>query len=390
MEIEEQAIPSGKNFWIGFAVGWTAYFLVVLSFEAPRTSGDIAEAARTAFLLLLPFVVTTGVVSFNRRRLLSPEWSLGQTLKVHALVGLAFSVTTAALMHGVSYLFEIPSEMAGGGPWLNFLFSMIASAFLYAMFLGFLMWAESIRRVFESQTAFAREAALRAEAEAKAVRAQFNPHFVFNTLHSLMLLVRADPTAAEQAIEDVATLIRYASILQRRDIDAVPLAKELEVARRYVGLEQLRLADRLDVSWDVEAGVEMMSIPAFSLQTLVENAIKHGVEARTGPGRVSIRVERTGDVVRAVVSDDGPGTDPDLVRKEGHGLDLLGRRISARYGEQGVLKWTTAPGEGFAVELRVPAERSGPQPDLAVIPGSGGPIVLRRGPEGEAAARAHG
>jgi LytS/YehU family sensor histidine kinase len=224
--------------------------------------------------------------------------------------------------------------------------------------------------VHDSQRAVAREAVLRAEAEAKALRAQFNPHFVFNTLHSLMLLVRADPDAAERAIEDVATLIRYASIVQRRDLDVVPLSKELEVARRYVALERLRLGDRLRVSWAVDVDPSNFTVPAFALQTLVENAIKHGIEPRPGGGSVEV-CARVGDGGLVLgVADDGAGAEPDAVAgRTGRGLDLLGRRLSGRYGGLAEIDWATTPGGGFSVTMRIPAEEPASEPALDVIEG---------------------
>ena len=218
-----------------------------------------------------------------------------------------------------------------------------------------MMWSESLHRVEESRALAARESMLRAEAEAKAVRAQFNPHFVFNTLHSLMLLVRADPTAAERAIEDVASLIRYASILERRDQDVVPLGEELEIARRYIGLEALRLSDRLRVEWDVDEELERTAVPPFSLQTLLENAIKHGISPKEEGGAIQVGIRRHRDFLAISVDDDGMGSEPESVQKaEGKGLHLLERRVSTLFGDTASLTWKTSPGKGFSALLRLP------------------------------------
>jgi LytS/YehU family sensor histidine kinase len=226
---------------------------------------------------------------------------------------------------------------------------------LYTVLAGFMMWSESLHRVQESRALAARESVLRAQAEAKAVRAQFNPHFVFNTLHSLMLLVRADPSAAERAIEDVASLIRYASILERRNQDVVPLGEELEIARRYMGLEALRLSDRMTVEWEIEADLERVGVPPFSLQTLLENAIKHGISPREEGGSVRVQVRREGGHLVISVEDDGLGAESEAVKEaEGKGLDLLRRRVSTLFGDKASLGWDTSPGDGFTVVLRLP------------------------------------
>jgi signal transduction histidine kinase len=368
-EVESVAVGKPGAFWPGFTVGWLVYVGVIVSFEVAAGASDVGHALLIGLANAGPPALLSAVVATQRHRLLRPEWPISKTLLVHALVGVTYATATALAIGLVATLSgAIPEEMVEAGPWVGFTYRAVSAVFLYAIFFGFLMWAESIRRVQESQRLVAREAVLRARAEATAVRAQFNPHFVFNTLHSLMLLVRADPARAEQAIEDVATLIRYATIVQRRDMDGVPLAKELEVARRYVALEELRLQDRLHVTWRTGTGVEGFMVPAFALQTLVENAIKHGIEPNPGGGRVTIEAVTHGGEVRIRVEDDGCGAERSAVDAEdGHGLDLLRRRLDARYGTRGRLEWTTEPGRGFTAEMRLPAESAVDGADLDVI-----------------------
>lgn len=360
--MKDPSTRSTPGFWIGFAAGWSVYFGVTVSFELLQGSKTLATTLATGLVLTGPPALTSAVVALNRHRLLRPEWSVVRTVAVHAVVAVAFAITTALVLVPLALTTGLAAaEMTEADPVMLVAGYTLNAGFLYAIFLGFLMWSESIRRVQESQRLAAREAVLRAEAEAKSIRAQFNPHFVFNTLHSLMLLVRADPGAAERAIEDVATLIRYASVLQRRDIDAVPLAKELEVARRYVALETLRLDDRLGVTWDVDIDPDSVTVPAFALQTLVENAIKHGLEPRPEGGRLTVEAWTEGETLMISVTDDGVGAEPDeVLGTPGHGLELLRGRLTSRYGNSGALEYRTAPGEGFSATLALPVER----PDL--------------------------
>lgn len=357
------------SFWGIFAVGWLAFYLIVSVFELSREPDQVLWVMRRLALDLAPIVFGTALVASNRRRLLKPEWGIGKTVWVHAVVAVGFAVLVVFLtrtMLGLGWI-DYPSESMELNTWTQLMFGVISALFFYAVFFGVLIWAESIRRVQESQRLVAREAVLRAEAEAKAVRAQFNPHFVFNTLHSLMLLVRADPAAAEKAIEDVATLIRYASIIQRKDIDTVPLAKELEVSRRYVALEQLRLGDRLAAVWTIDPPARSLVVPAFALQTLVENAVKHGIEPHPGGGHVHVTVGVEAGRLRATVADDGAGAVSDDVSEPGHGLELLARRLSARYGSDASVSWDTRPGGGFTSVLELPAEESPQTPELYAI-----------------------
>ncbi len=368
---ESLGVPpiSERTFWGIFAGAWLAFLTLFCTVGYALEGGSVGWALTVGALNAGPPALVATLIALRRRDLLRPERTLGRTVLVHVCVGAVFAVTTGLMVTvlATGLGFEEPGLSDMG--WLGAIaYRSVTGVFLYAILAGYLMWAESLRRVHESRTVAAREAVLRAQAEAKAVRAQFNPHFVFNTLHSLMLLVRADPDRAEQAIEDVATLIRYASILQRRDVDAVPLAKELEVARRYVELEKLRLEDRLRVSWDVPAEVHGMAVPSFALQTLMENAIKHGIEPRARGGAVEVAATIHGDMLDVTVRDDGEGADPARVRAAaGHGLDLLRRRLAAVHAESATLTWDTAPGAGFSVTVRLPARTAPPVEELSLI-----------------------
>lgn len=366
-----------RAFWGVFAAAWFAYLGLYVSLVTLERDASFSTACAMGLVGVGPAALLSVGVALRRRDLLRPERSLQKTVGVHLAVGFAYTVSAAVIAYVLYGLFgwadpvaaELSREAAAAAQVVN-------GVFLYIILAGYMMWSESLERVHESRTLAAREAMLRAQAEAKTLRAQFNPHFVFNTLHSLMLLVRADPAAAERAIEDVATLIRYASILQRRGVDTVPLFKELAVARRYVALEGLRLEDRLRVSWEVEDGLDDVGVPAFAVQTLVENAIKHGLEPRPAGGLVAITAERAEGGLLLRVEDDGEGAEPAaVVSAEGHGLQLLEARLRALYGGEASVRWRTAPGDGFTAEVRLPERPAGAAHDLAAIAPVPGPRV---------------
>ena len=355
-----EAPPAQWGFWVVFCGAGLAVFGLWTSAAASLEDMAVSAAAAMSAAFVIPVAGLAGLIGLARHRLMRPDWSLLRTAATLVGVGVVYAVVAGwiastamrAVYQGVSG--GVQAEMAVQWQIVNVLF-------LYAIFSGFMMWSESVRRVHETRTALAREGMLRAQAEAKAIRAQFNPHFVFNTLHSLMLLVRADPATAERAIEDVGQLIRYASTLQRREVDEVPLSEELGVVRRYLGLERLRLDHRLHVVWDLDEELDDQAVPAFGIQTLVENSIKHGVEPSERGGTVTIRVRREADGrVGVTVADDGAGTgsssalgsQPDSLA--GHGLDLLARRLDALHGDQASLSWGPAAGGGFTATFRVP------------------------------------
>jgi len=346
-----------RGFWILFVGGWTVYGGLMVSTAAIENQSPV-----WGLLSLVSPTLFATFVALRRRVLLNPEWPLLKTVGIHVGVGVAYAALSALGTTALLLALD-PGHVAdfGGDPrYLPVIFSFYY-LLLYTILAGFMMWTESLKRVQETQALLAREAVLRAEAEAKAVRAQFNPHFVFNTLHSLILLVRADPGAAERAIEDVAALIRYASQLDRRDLDSVPLGQELEIARRYVALEALRLADRLTVEWDVDPDVEAAPVPPFALQTLLENAIKHGIAPKEEGGRIKVGIREHGEHLLISVEDNGLGARSETVEAaEGKGLSLLRQRVSNLYGDDASLAWRTSLGGGFRVLLKVPTLKEAP------------------------------
>jgi len=137
-----------------------------------------------------------------------------------------------------------------------------------------------------------------AEARLQALQARIRPHFLFNSLNAVLSLIRAEPRRAEHALEDMAELFR---VVMADNRDLTPIAREVELSRQYLNLEQLRLGDRLVVEWYVDKMPTDALVPPLVLQPLLENAVYHGIEPRTEPGVVSINIYRKGNEVHAVL-----------------------------------------------------------------------------------------
>ena len=145
------------------------------------------------------------------------------------------------------------------------------------------------------------------------LQARIQPHFLFNTLNSAIALVREDPARAETILEDLADLFRH--VLVDRG-EAVTLAEEVELARRYLDIEQVRFGERLQVEWALDAEAARAKVPPLLLQPLVENAVKHGVEPSAAGAQVKISTQRRGAMVVVKVTNTVPaGQGP-----RGHGV----------------------------------------------------------------------
>ena len=133
-----------------------------------------------------------------------------------------------------------------------------------------------------------------AEARLQALQARIRPHFLFNSLNAVLSLIRRDPKRAERTLEDLADLFRA---LMSDGRSLVRLADEISLIERYAAIEQLRLGERLRMSWDLDNAPVDAMLPPLVLQPLLENAVYHGVEPGTGIGDVLVRIERRGDRV---------------------------------------------------------------------------------------------
>ena len=136
------------------------------------------------------------------------------------------------------------------------------------------------------------------EARLQALQARIRPHFLFNSINAVLSLIRQEPRRAETALEDMAELFR---VLMADNRELAPLAREVELCRQYLRLEQLRLGERLQVEWHIDNMPADALIPPLVLQPLLENAVYHGIEPRTAPGIVSINIYASRDEVHAVL-----------------------------------------------------------------------------------------
>jgi two-component system LytT family sensor kinase len=202
------------------------------------------------------------------------------------------------------------------------------------------------------------------EAEVRALRAQISPHFIYNSLNAIASFINTDPARARELVVEFADFTRYSF---RRHGDFTTLAEELRCIDRYLLLERARFGDRVQVSLQIAPEVLGTVIPFLSLQPLVENAVRHGLEAKEGPGHISITAHDSGAFAEVTIEDDGVGMDPARLQSmlAGHtdgdhvGLRNVDARLRQVYGDAHGLVIETAPGEGTLITMRVPKS----QPD---------------------------
>ncbi|WP_051442190.1 sensor histidine kinase [Arthrobacter sp. H14] len=205
------------------------------------------------------------------------------------------------------------------------------------------------------------------EAEVRALRAQISPHFIYNSLNAIASFIHTDPARARELVVEFADFTRYSF---RRHGDFTTLAEELKAIDRYLLLERARFGERLQVSLQIGPEVLSTVVPYLSLQPLVENAVRHGLERKDGVGHIEIKAHDAGPHAEVTIEDDGVGMDPEHLRSvlAGHaagdhvGLRNVDSRLRQVYGDDHGLVVDTAPGAGTLITLRVPKFQPDHQP----------------------------
>ena len=196
-----------------------------------------------------------------------------------------------------------------------------------------------------------------AQAELRALRAQISPHFIYNALAAVAGDIHARPEEARDLLTDFAEFTRY---LFRDDRSYVTLGEEIDHVERYLRLEQARFRESLHVTIDVPESTRGTVVPAMSVQPLVENAVRHGVERRAGTGRVTISAQIAGGDVELRVTDDGVGIEPERLGAVlagaggGIGVSNVDSRLRATFGERYALRIESDLGEGTTAVMTVP------------------------------------
>ena len=197
------------------------------------------------------------------------------------------------------------------------------------------------------------------EAELRALRAQISPHFIYNCLAAIASFVRTDPDRARELLLEFADFTRYAF---RRSGAYTTLREELQNIERYLALEKARFGDRLAVQLTIAPEVLGVSVPFLAIHPLVENAVRHGLEGKSGVGHVTITAADVGAASEITIEDDGSGSDPDAIRallagesdRDSVGLGNVDARLRQAFGDEYGLVIETAPGAGTRVSFRVP------------------------------------
>ena len=185
----------------------------------------------------------------------------------------------------------------------------------------------------------------------RLLQAQIEPHFLFNTLSNVLMLIPTDPDTAEEMLSDLNAYLRIS--LERTRQEGFTLSQELDLVRRYLNIFKIRLGERLEFDIDDRTGKPALPFPPLILQPLVENAVKYGIEPLVEGGKIQVICQKTNHKLHIRISDTGTGTDP-VEGGAGIGLDNVNSRLASIYGHEAELTLKQSPHRGTTVILEVP------------------------------------
>lgn len=337
-------------YWLSQLAGWGLVALLNTTFSLGAEG-----PARTNFIMLSIWGGCTGLLLSHawRHHLRSRRvFDLGRPLPLrHLLLGnlLLTFMQTLLVASGFAVWrgLRVFHELAWAPPAAAFWFFMFLT---WTVFYGAVSAARRAKR-FELEK-LQLEVQVK-DAELRALQAQVNPHFFFNSLNSIRALMYLDVPAAAGVVDRLADVMRYT--LQMGQSDVVALARELDAVRAYLAIEAVRFDERLRVSEALEPGLERTAVPPMAVQTLVENAVKYGVETSAAGSEIRITARREGDQVLVAVANQGALRT--LSGSTRLGLDNTSRRLALLFGPRASLEIAEAGGWVTAT-LRLPQERT--------------------------------
>lgn len=340
---------------VGIAAGlWLLYTLLLATIvtraeDVPFTAALIGQFSESSAMALFSVPVWWLVVRYM------DDMHWGWILTAHLVLAPLYAWSTVEIHIGMARLGapeETVEALVARYPWL-----VVSHSTLYIIQFALYHLVRNVQRLRLKEQQTTELLARAREQELAALKAQVNPHFLFNTLNSISATLKTDPDQAREMIAKLSDLMRYALDSSNREM--VSLQEELDFSRRYLALEEHRFSDRLDVEVEVDIDDEALetAVPPMVLQPLVENALRHGIAASERGGTVTVQVGPANDRLRVSVEDTGAGPeveDPMAASEGGQGLTNTSTRLEHTYGSDAALH--TAPNDptGFTVWFSIP------------------------------------
>ena len=353
---------SPRWFWIAaiwFSVGLFEATQTVVVMHAEGMHHAWVRLFVTVLLSWLPWALATPLVMHLGRRYPAAQWRRFSTWGAHLPACGAIGLVCAAWVAGMDILLNPWAASPPPGPffhyWLHkFYNGLLSWLILYAFILAVSYVLDSKERLALQQTEAARLNEQLSKAQLNALRRQIEPHFLFNTLNAIAGLVREKRNdAAVNMIAGLSDFLRR--VVEDSDRQQVPLAEELEFAQKYLDIQKMRFAERLQVSVNVPPELLLARVPSLILQPMVENAVKHGIAKRVQGGAIRINAFRSNGTLTLRVYNDGPALPAGWEKaRSGVGLSNVRTRLQNLYGNEFGLSMQNRNPGGVEISVSVP------------------------------------
>jgi two-component sensor histidine kinase len=349
------------QYWIFQLIGWGSFAIIntFFAFSFDRLSGNY-------FFRLAIFIFLGVLMSHIMREILTRLGTLQKSLNKQLI---QFFILTFSLALIASY---INIEVANGfnilrsdekellartnvSFWLNKSLLILSSAFSY--FVLFFIWSliyfmyHYVSKSRKQQLDTLRLESLVKELELKTIKAHINPHFIFNALNSIRALVDENPKRARRAVTELSNILR--SSMQSEKQETVPFENELFIVKDYLALENMRFEDRLIIEYEIDEDTLNHPVPPMMLQTLVENAIKHGISKQINGGKIKVISDFKGDYHELVVQNTGE-LDGEMSPDKGFGLSSTTSRLNLLYGDKAKFEMKQINGTMVEAKIQLP------------------------------------
>ena len=336
-------------YWICQIAGWFSYGLTILFFASilDKELNPIFYP-RLAINLSIGILITHLLRETMHRLSLRPPMPSNQWWKLVLLLFI-FSIINSFSTSYLADIFKLYEPGRNIPITRRFLFSIIFDTPIFLVWMSvYVLWhyieftnTEEIKKV--------RLETMIKELELKTIKSQINPHFIFNALNSIRALVDEDPQRARQAITELSNILR--SSIQVDKVEITSLEKELDIVKDYLALEFIRFADRLKVVYEIEQNTLSNQIPPMMLQTLVENAIKHGLGKQSGDCTIKIISKLENDKMVLIVQNTGLLQPSE---KDGFGLQSTRERLNILYRGQAIFEIFQCESNEVTAKLVIP------------------------------------
>ncbi|HKL87594.1 MAG TPA: histidine kinase [Salinibacter sp.] len=356
LDVQPPPKPSITGPGIGLAAaGWVLYALLYTFFIVRQPSGPPFVPVFLGQLLnsLTLAVYSLPVWWITVRQM--DQWHWGWTLAAHLLIGPLYS--WVGLESYLAFIRRIGGPGAAAEMTANYQWILFGTLTIYAIQFALYHLVRNVQRLRQKEQQATELLAMAREQQLAALKAQINPHFLFNTLNSISATLKRDPEQAREMIAKLSRLLRYA--LDSAQRDQVSLGEEIDFARRYLDLERHRFSDRLDAQVQVDVPEDALDrpVPPMILQPLVENALRHGIAPSEDGGTVRVHVTTRENQINVRVEDTGMGPDTDAPlsdANDGVGLTNTSARLQRTFGPDAALHTAVNDPTGFIVEFSLP------------------------------------